>query len=443
LNPTFQAFGLNERILRALEKIQYSTPTPVQTAAIPLVLEGADLIAGAQTGTGKTAAFALPMLHKLVDLPRTRYPRALVLAPTRELARQIAEAAESFAQFTNVRIMTVYGGAPIFKQIRRLQKGVDVVIATPGRAIDLLQQGQLVLDEVELLVLDEADQMLDMGFVNDIYKLADNIPNKPQTVMFSATMPPAIQKLAEQLLEKPEFIRLANTEAATTVRQEVFHVKRNQKVELLEQILTDEAKGQTLIFTRTKAWADQLNEQLRESGFRSAALHGDIRQSKREKVLGQFRSGQCKVLVATDVAARGLDVRGVDVVINYDMPTEAETYVHRIGRTGRAGAEGLALTFCSGQEQKVLQEIEQVLNTALPVREGYAAEVRQLADVNRFGNRGGGGSRRNNSSGGGGSRGGYQGGGYQGGGGRSDWGRGNNGGGNNGGGRSQRRWSDN
>jgi ATP-dependent RNA helicase RhlE len=401
LLSTFKAFNLNERLLRATEDLGYTQPTPIQQQAIPAVLTGEDLLACAQTGTGKTAAFSLPMLHLLLANPMPKgqkpYPRCLVLSPTRELAHQIGDNIEAYAKHTYLRHVLVYGGVPYQRQVRALRKGVDIIVGTPGRVQDLLKQGELSLEGILFFVLDEADRMLDMGFIKDIQRIAKAIPHQPQTLMFSATMPPNIQKLAEELLVDPQEVKIApEVTTAETVDQHLFHVKKGAKMELLEHVLEAEATGQTLIFTRTKAWADKLTDRLAERGFNTEALHGDIRQSRRQKVLEEFKRGKCRVLVATDVAARGLDVRGVDCVINYDMPTEPETYVHRIGRTGRAGAHGIAMSFCDSSERHILREIESTIRKEVPVRLGHPFEPApgEKTEGGGFGKKGRGGRGR-------------------------------------------------
>jgi ATP-dependent RNA helicase RhlE len=412
---SFQDFGLPEPIAKAIEAAGYQTPTPVQVQAIPPVLEGLDLLACAQTGTGKTAAFSLPMLSLLLndDRPkgRRRFPRALVISPTRELAQQIADNVRTYTKFCRVSHELVMGGVPFQRQIRALQQGRDLVIGTPGRMLDLIRKDILRTDEVQFLVLDEADRMLDMGFIDDIREIARQIPGHPQTLLFSATMPPAIRRLADDMMVEPAYVEIKpEITTGENITQQLLHVRREDKMALLEMILQDEAHGQTLIFTRTKVQADRLTDKLNSRGFKTEALHGDIRQSRRLKVLQDFRGGYIRILVATDVAARGLDIKGVDHVINFDMPNEPETYVHRIGRTGRAGASGVALSFCDRTERTFLRDIERIIKQEVPVRADhpFAIEVSALrlntppgAPVRskssggfRSGNRGGGGGSK-------------------------------------------------
>ncbi|MCE3007168.1 MAG: DEAD/DEAH box helicase [Bacteroidetes bacterium] len=400
---TFSELALDDRLMRAIADLGYETPTPIQSQSIPLVLAGRDLMGCAQTGTGKTASFSLPIIQQLLEADRgpgkgKRATKVLILAPTRELAQQIGDNVQDYISRTFLRHTVVYGGSPIFRQIRELQRGRELVIGTPGRVLDLLQQRELVLDELTHFVLDEADRMLDMGFINDIRKIHGYIPEHPQTLMFSATMPPAIRALASELLQDPAHVEVApQSTAAETVEQALFHVDRKHKMPLLKHVLDEEAKGQTLIFTRTKRWADKLAEQLNDDGYYTDALHGDVRQTKRLKLLKDFKEGKLKVLVATDVAARGLDVKGVEHVINYDMPNEPENYVHRIGRTGRAGAQGVAFSFCDQTEREYLRDIERILQRAVPVRkppEGMEAPIRDEAAPGKGKTKGAGGNNR-------------------------------------------------
>lgn len=392
---TFSDFSLDVRLLRAISELGYTTPTPIQAQAIPQVMTGMDLMGCAQTGTGKTAAFGLPLLHRLLQTPPPkgpRKPRMIVLAPTRELAQQIADNLRDYSKDTAIRGICVYGGSPIYKQIRELQRGKDVVVGTPGRVLDLIRQRALSLDCIEYFVLDEADRMLDMGFIADIRSIYAQVPEHPQTLMFSATMPAPIKTLANEMLVDPGHVEVApQSSAAETVTQVLYHVARNQKMPLLHHVLDMEAKGQTLIFTRTKRWADELVDRLKEDGYFTEALHGDVKQTRRMKLLQDFKEGKLKVLVATDVAARGLDVKGVEHVINYDMPNEPENYVHRIGRTGRAGAEGVAFSFCDPSERAYLSDIEKILKKAIPLGdtpEGMEPAKNSNKKKKRPGNRG-------------------------------------------------------
>ncbi|MEO0912656.1 MAG: DEAD/DEAH box helicase, partial [Pseudomonadota bacterium] len=354
----FSSFNLKAPIAKALEAENYTTPTPIQAQAIPHVLEGQDLLGIAQTGTGKTAAFALPILDRLCrgETPRPkRGTRCLVLAPTRELASQIAANFQKYSQFLHLSIFTVFGGVSISKQINRLQRGTDVLVATPGRLLDLVNQRALKLSDVEVLVLDEADQMLDMGFIHDLKKIIALVPEARQTLLFSATMPRDIAALAEDYLTDPRKVSVAP--AATTaerVEQHAYFLKGGAKRRLLAHTLKQADVERTLVFTRTKHGADKVVKALAGDKIEAAAIHGNKSQGQRERALKAFRDGKMRVLVATDIAARGIDVPGVSHVINFDVPNVPEQYVHRIGRTARAGREGIAISFVSGEEQAYL-----------------------------------------------------------------------------------------
>jgi ATP-dependent RNA helicase RhlE len=368
---SFTDLGLAAPLLKALATEGYATPTPIQAQAIPHVMQGRDLQGIAQTGTGKTAAFALPILHRLLATPKPREPkvcRVLVLSPTRELAAQIAESFRAYARQTGLRTALVFGGVPKARQSQALAGGVDVLVATPGRLIDHLQDRAVRLDRTEVLVLDEADHMLDIGFIAPIKRIAAQIPRERQTLFFSATMPPEIAQLAQALLRDP--VRVSVTPVATTaerVEQSVVFVDTARKRALLAGILRDAAMGRVLVFTRTKHGADRVVKHLQAAGVVTAAIHGDKSQSQRERALAQFRAGQVRVLVATDIAARGIDVDGVTHVINYDLPNVPESYVHRIGRTARAGAAGIAISFCDASERAQLKDIEKLIRARLPV----------------------------------------------------------------------------
>ncbi len=368
---SFSDLGLAAPILSALAAEGYVTPTPIQSQAIPHVLAGRDLQGIAQTGTGKTAAFALPILHRLAadrhPAPR-RGCRVLVLSPTRELASQIAENFRSYSVGLNMRTTLVFGGVPKPKQARALANGVDILVATPGRLLDHLGDGAVRLDQVETLVLDEADHMLDLGFIVPIRKIAALLPTKRQTLFFSATMPKEIGTLAASLLHDP--VHVAVTPVATTaerVEQQVIFVEAARKRIVLADILRDKRLERTLVFTRTKHGADRVVRHLEEVGLQAAAIHGNKSQSQRERALGAFRTGETPVLVATDIAARGIDVDGVTHVINFDLPNVPESYVHRIGRTARAGKAGVAISFCDAEERAHLRGIEKLIRTRLPV----------------------------------------------------------------------------
>ncbi len=357
--------------MKAIDKQGYDTPTPIQAQAIPHLLDGRDLLGIAQTGTGKTAAFALPTLDYLLEheAPRTpKKPRVLVLAPTRELASQIAESFRGYSEFMDCVVQTVFGGVKINKQIRDLQKGPHILVATPGRLLDLMGQGALFLTNVEVLILDEADQMLDMGFINDIRKIMTNIPKDRQTLLFSATMPQTISEMSKQYLDDP--VRVSVAPQATTaerVNQGVIHIAAGDKADLLNAFLHDHEINRALVFTRTKHGADKVVRKLIAGGHQAAAIHGNKSQPQRTKALAAFKAGTSPILVATDIAARGIDVDGVSHVINFEMPNVAEQYVHRIGRTARAGREGLAISFVDSEELYYLREIEKIVRQSIPV----------------------------------------------------------------------------
>ncbi len=380
----FADLGLREAILRAVEEGGYEEMTPIQREAIPNMLKGRDLIAVAQTGTGKTAAFSLPIIQMLLKGEGRRDARAarsLILAPTRELAVQIAENIRAYAKYLHLRIALVYGGASSKPQIKSMQPGVDILIATPGRLLDLTNQGHIKLGQVEFLVLDEADRMLDMGFIRDIRKIIAFLPKKRQTVLFSATMPATVEALAKTILHQPARIEVAP--AATTaekVEQHVLMVPKTRKRNLLAHILKDQDISRVLIFTRTKHGANRVAKHLDRLGIASGAIHGNKSQNARQKALDQFRTGGIRALVATDVAARGIDVDGVSHVINFDLPNEPESYVHRIGSTARAGATGISLSFCDQEERAYLRDIEKIIRQKIPlmVDHPYHFEATQM-----------------------------------------------------------------
>ncbi|MEX0840890.1 MAG: DEAD/DEAH box helicase [Xanthobacteraceae bacterium] len=367
---SFNEFGLAEPILRALSEEKYVTPTPIQTQTIPLVLAGGDIVGIAQTGTGKTAAFALPILNRLFATParlERKTCRVLVLSPTRELSGQILDSFRAYGRHLRIQTALTIGGVPMGRQVRSLMNGVDVLVATPGRLLDLVQQNALRLSGVEVLVLDEADRMLDMGFIHDIRKIVAKTPAQRQTLMFSATMPKEIAELAAHMLKNPQ--KVAVTPAATTVErvdQRVIHLDHGAKSQILSEILRAEPIDRALVFTRTKHGADKVVRALVKSGISAEAIHGNKSQGQRERVLAAFRAGRVRTLVATDIAARGIDVDGVSHVINYDLPNIPESYVHRIGRTARAGATGIAISFCSRDEAPFLRDIEKLIRIAIP-----------------------------------------------------------------------------
>jgi ATP-dependent RNA helicase RhlE len=366
----FLELGLAEPITRALKDEQYSTPTPIQAQTIPQVLATRDVVGIAQTGTGKTAAFALPILDHLSKhqrRPEARSCRVLVLSPTRELSAQIVESFQTYGRYLRPRVALAIGGVPLNRQIRALTGGVDVLVATPGRLLDLMQQRALHLDRVEVLVLDEADRMLDMGFIHDIRRIVTKLPAKRQTLFFSATMPKEIADLASHMLRDP--VRVAVTPAATTVErieQRLIHVDRAGKPALLAEVLRQEPVERVLVFTRTKRGADKVVSGLAKAGLAAEAIHGNKSQNQRERVLAAFRAGRIRTLVATDIAARGIDVEGISHVVNYDLPNIPESYVHRIGRTARAGADGIAISFCDAEERAFLRDIEKLIRISIP-----------------------------------------------------------------------------
>jgi ATP-dependent RNA helicase RhlE len=367
---SFLALGLAEPITRALVDEQYSTPTPIQTQTIPQVLAARDVVGIAQTGTGKTAAFALPILDHLSkqrQRPQPRSCRVLVLSPTRELSGQILESFRTYGRYLRPSLALAIGGVSLSGQIRALAGGVDVLVATPGRLLDLIQQRAVNLDRVEVFVLDEADRMLDMGFIRDIRKIVTKLPSKRQTLFFSATMPREITDLANQMLRDP--VRVAVTPAATTVEsvdQRIIHVDRAGKPGLLVEVLRQASVERALIFTRTKRGADKVVRALNKAGLAAEAIHGNKSQNQRERVLAAFRAGRVRTLIATDIAARGIDVDGISHVVNYDLPNIPESYVHRIGRTARAGAEGIAISFCDAEERAFLRDIEKLIRMSIP-----------------------------------------------------------------------------
>ncbi len=367
---SFDSLGLAPALLSALADFGYTTPTPIQTAAIPLALEGHDLLAAAQTGTGKTAAFALPLLQKLSTSGETmtRRPRALILTPTRELAAQIHDNIRSYSKNMRVSSCTIFGGVSMGPQINSLRRGVDIVIATPGRLIDHMQQRTLDLSAVETLILDEADRMLDMGFLPALKRILQSVPKKRQTMLFSATFPPAIKTLALEFMHNAREISVSAPNTVTAlVSHQVHPVDAARKRDLLLHVLSQDSRRQSLVFSRTKHGADKLVTFLNASGLRSAAIHGNKSQNARTRALSDFKSGRVTVLVATDIAARGIDIEQLPIVINYDLPSVAEDYVHRIGRTGRAGLEGLALSLVSHDESGLLHDIRKLLKQDIAI----------------------------------------------------------------------------
>ncbi|HUF49338.1 MAG TPA: DEAD/DEAH box helicase [Longimicrobiales bacterium] len=376
----FAELGLRTELVTALGALGYEEPTPIQREAIPSLLEGRDLLGQAATGTGKTAAFVLPMLQQWAAQPRTNAVFALILVPTRELAMQVAEAAHKYGRPLGVRILPIYGGAPMQRQLRALQQGVDIVVATPGRALDHLRRGTLKLQQVNMLVLDEADEMLDMGFAEDIEVILDETPAERQLVLFAATMPARLGRIANRHLRDPRRIQIARERVAEgeapRVRQTAYIVPRAHKLAALGRVLDVEAPTAALIFCRTRTEVDELAEALNGRGYRAEALHGGMSQEQRERVLGRLRSGTAELLIATDVAARGLDIELLTHVVNYDVPSAPESYIHRIGRVGRAGREGVAITLAEPREHRLLKNIERVAGQKL-----HIAKVPTVADL--------------------------------------------------------------
>lgn len=423
----FNELNLNKVLLEVLKAKGYTTPTPIQQQAIPPVMAGNDVLGLAQTGTGKTAAFALPVLHRLLasskpaENPNHGHPksnqrdgrrnprrpmsynqprrpiRALVLAPTRELATQINDSFRTYGRKTPIRIATVMGGVPQGRQLHELRSGIDVLVACPGRLLDLMQQGHVNLGQVEYVILDEADRMLDMGFIPDIRKILSKVPEQRQTMLFSATMPPEVERLVNDFQKDPVRIEIAPVSTpAAQVEHVAYYVHQGNKPNLLKWLLLDSAKGlistdpanRIIVFTRTRRSADRVTERLNKFGVRTECIHGSKTQSARQLALRQFKRGTSPVMVATDLAARGLDVSNITHVINYDLPNEPETFVHRIGRTGRAGASGIAISFCDSAEAPFLQSIEKLIRTSLPTVEDHPHHCDQSQSAHkRIGNR--------------------------------------------------------
>lgn len=403
---TFQDLNLSKSILTAVSEEGYVSPTPIQQQAIPVVLDGRDIVGCAQTGTGKTAAFAIPIIHNLHRLgnsnSKRKLIRALVVTPTRELAIQIGESFDTYGKYTNLRQITIFGGVSQVPQVDQLKRGVDVLIATPGRLLDLHKQGFIDLDHLHVLVLDEADQMLDMGFINDVKKIVKLTPENRQTLLFSATMPLAIRELAEMFLTDPASVQVAPVSStAERVEQRIYFVDKSDKRNLLYHLIRNEKLEHVLVFTRTKHGADNVVRALRKKGVAAEAIHGDKSQSARQRVLEAFKKHEVGVLVATDIAARGIDIEQLPFVINFDLPNIPETYVHRIGRTGRAGKEGIAISFCGRDEAPYWKDIVKLTKVeAVTVedhpypwketeKEAAAAAKAEAPQLNTKGNRSG------------------------------------------------------
>ncbi len=368
----FEDLKLHPAILKALKDENYSEPTSIQAQAIPLVLEKNDVLGSAQTGTGKTAAFAIPIIQHLINNNRhekgRRHIKALVVTPTRELAIQIGESFNAYGKYSNLQNTVIFGGVPQNPQVRQLQKGVDILVATPGRLLDLISQKHISLQHVKYFVLDEADRMLDMGFIHDINKLLKLLPKQRQSLFFSATMPKKILKLSQQILVNPKKVAVNPVSStAETIQQQIYFTNKSDKKNLLLHILKNEDIDQVLLFSRTKHGADRIVRNLRHKKIESAAIHGEKSQNQRQKALLRFKKGEIRVLVATDIAARGIDIDKLRYVINHDIPNEPETYVHRIGRCGRAGEEGVALSLCEPEENAYVKSIEKLIKLKIPV----------------------------------------------------------------------------
>jgi ATP-dependent RNA helicase RhlE len=368
---TFNSLNLTDPILRSLKKEGYTEPTPIQSQAIPIALQGTDLLGCAQTGTGKTAAFAIPILELLSknkSTDRNRKIRSLIVTPTRELAIQIDESFQNYGRYTGLNTTVIFGGVNQKSQVKKLKQGVDILTATPGRLLDLMNQGYISISDVEIFVLDEADRMLDMGFIHDVKKLLAALPRKKQTLFFSATMPPEIVKLSKSILHNPVKVE-ATPESSTVdaIQQGLYYVDKGNKKNLLVDVLQDHSIKSALVFTRTKHGANKVVKLLNGSNIQAEAIHGNKSQAARQKALGNFKDQRTRVLVATDIAARGIDVDELQYVIKYEIPNIPETYIHRIGRTGRAGSDGTALSFCDAQEKAYLRDIEKLIGKRIPI----------------------------------------------------------------------------
>ncbi len=368
----FKDLKLIAPVLQALKEEEYINPTTIQEKAIPVLLEGRDVLGSAQTGTGKTAAFAIPIIqHLYLDQQRNRQyrkVRALVITPTRELALQIGESFETYGRHTDIKSTVIYGGVGQTPQERAIQKGIDVLVATPGRLLDLVEQGIVTLRDVEYFVLDEADRMLDMGFIHDIKKIIAKLPGQRQSLFFSATMPKNIVQLSQSILRNPVKIAVSPVSStADTIQQYLYYTNKSSKKDLLLHILQDKAIDQVLLFSRTKHGADRIARNLTKKRINAMAIHGDKAQNQRQRALARFKDGDVRVLVATDIAARGIDIDGLKYVINYDIPNESETYVHRIGRSGRAGDEGIAISICEPEENAFIMDIEKLISKEIEV----------------------------------------------------------------------------
>jgi ATP-dependent RNA helicase RhlE len=382
VNMLFEQLDIVEPILTALREKGYKNPTPIQQQAIPAIISGRDVVACAQTGTGKTASFSIPLLQRLSLRNQRGAIRALVLVPTRELAMQVFDNIEKYGKHLSVRSVLIFGGVPQTKQVQNIRKGCDVIIATPGRLMDLIQQRIFSLSNLELLIMDEADRMLDMGFIRDVKKILGMIPSNSQKVLLSATMPSEIQQLVTSILKDPIKINIAPVSTAVKIEQTVYHVDRGNKKALLKHVISEHNMANVLVFARTKHGADKIASDLQRSGISAEAFHGNKSQGARQRSLSNFKSSRTRVLVATDIASRGIDITDLPFVINYEMPDTAETYTHRIGRTGRAGKTGKALSFCDHEESPQLKQIDRLHKGKLRVAEHpFAKKFRQEVPV--------------------------------------------------------------
>ena len=379
---SFSTLGLGPKLLQAVQESGYTTPTPIQAAAIPHILGGHDLIGIAQTGTGKTAAFALPLLERIAGLHPTQGPRVLIVAPTRELAAQIDESIRDFSKHLKLRCVTIYGGVGETPQIQALRRGTDVIVATPGRLIDLMGSGRVSLREVKHLVLDEADRMLDMGFLPQIRRIVNAVPRQRQTLLFSATLSADIEKLTSEFLREPKLVEIGRrSNPAETVEQFLYPVAKSRKIDLLLTLLKDQALDTVLVFSRTKHGADKIARKLHQAGIPSATLHSNKSQSQRTQALAAFKSGRCRVLVATDIAARGIDVEAISHVVNFDFPMHAEDYVHRIGRTGRAQAEGDAISFVTPDDEPNVRTLEKMIGRRIERKKVHGFDYSEAPQI--------------------------------------------------------------
>ena len=394
----FNEIDLIEPIRRALADENYHTPTPIQAQTIPAALDGADILGCAQTGTGKTAAFALPILDYLgreYRKAQPNKPQALVLAPTRELAIQIGDSFKVYGRHLQIRTTLVFGGVKQGAQVRALDRGAHVLVATPGRLLDLMEQGYIELNELDVFVLDEADRMLDMGFLPDLKRIIRELPRDRQSLFFSATVPPKIRELSQGLLTDPVSVNVTpKRKSVDLIEQQLMYVDRSAKIETLAEILSADDVDQAIVFTRTKRGANMVMQRLERKRISAVAIHGNKSQNARQRALVAFRDNRIQVLVATDVAARGIDIEGVTHVVNYDVPTDPESYVHRIGRTGRAGASGIAITLCTNEERGELRDIERLIGTRIPLADGHEEPSGPIVKQKKSPQRGGGGRRR-------------------------------------------------